>query len=243
MSTPPATPRETGQAGQEPPAALRARVLAAAREEAAPTRDEHRGAVRLVLGATIAGTFVLLAALGGFRRGSRSDALVGFVVGAGLTVAAFWSAITGRWWPGRSARARSMLGRPRGQLLFACIALAPLLAVVPLAADSLWSTAQLEAQPPGPRAHIACALLLLLQGSLPLLAFVLVRRGSDPVHPALTGAALGATAGAVASVLAYVRCPHPEAFHCVVAHVLPVVFLTLVGLVAGSALIGLRRRS
>jgi hypothetical protein len=83
---------------------------------------------------------------------------------------------------------------------------------------------------------------MLLQGSLPLLAFVLLRRGSDPVHPALTGAALGATAGAVASVLAYVRCPHTDPFHCVVAHVLPIVVLTLAGFVAGRALIDLPHR-
>ena len=59
---------------------------------------------------------------------------------------------------------------------------APLLAVVALCATLAWP------EPAGEHvdgsANLACGAISVLQGALPLLALLLPRRGTDPVHPA-----------------------------------------------------------
>jgi hypothetical protein len=81
-----------------------------------------------------------------------------------------------------------------------------------------------------------------VQGALPLVALLAPRRGTDPVHPAVTGAALGMTAGAWTAMMAYLRCPHPSAFHCIAAHVAPTLLLTVAGALLGHALLRVRAR-
>jgi hypothetical protein len=76
-----------------------------------------------------------------------------------------------------------------------------------------------------------------LQGALPLLALIVPRRGTDPVHPVFTGAALGMTAGAWTAMMAYLRCPHAVSLHCIVAHVVPMLVFAFVGALLGRALL------
>ena len=128
-----------------------------------------------------------------------------------------------------------MLGRPRSVLLAGVVVTAPLLALVALCATMAWPGAAIEE--PGSTANISCALMTIAQGALPLLALLLPRRGSDPVHPAITGAALGMTAGAWTVVMAYLRCPHAAAMHCIIAHVVPTLVLTVLGAALGWLLL------
>jgi hypothetical protein len=131
-----------------------------------------------------------------------------------------------------------MLGRPRPTLLLACVLAAPVLACAALAAAMIWPENAAE-EVPG-HAHVACAAMTLAQGALPLIALLLPRQGSDPVHPAITGAALGMTAGAWTAMMAYLRCPHVPASHCIIAHVVPTLLLTIVGAVLGRVLLRVR---
>jgi hypothetical protein len=212
----------------------RARAIAAVAEIAAPTRREHeRRALALGLGAAIA-TTALFFAMGGLAVGERPGMLVAFTSGIGL---AFAFAVT----LGGLSRGRpplAMLGRPAEHLLVVCFALAPALTVVALGAAALW---------PGdvhddvsPRAQLACLAISLIQGALPLAAMMILRRGTDPLHPGLTGAVLGTIAGGWTSAMAYLRCPHASVAHWLVAHVSPVVLLAVLGYVLGRALLKIR---
>lgn len=131
-----------------------------------------------------------------------------------------------------------MLGRPRHVLLLGCVLAATALAVVALAAGALWPAHAAEDVPSS--AHSACGLLTIVQGALPLATLLVPKRGSDPVHPAITGAALGMTAGAWTAMLAYLRCPHAAASHCIVAHVMPALVLTIAGALLGRMLLEIR---
>ena len=73
-----------------------------------------------------------------------------------------------------------------------------------------------------------------------LAAFLFLRRGSDPVHPRASGAALGAAAGAWASVLIHLHCPVAATDHVLLGHLAPVLFLSLAGVLVGRRLLGVR---
>jgi len=60
------------------------------------------------------------------------------------------------------------------------------------------------------------------------------------VSPRLTGAALGATAGAWGDVAHVPICGYTEPAHIVVGHILPVVLLALVGVIIGDRVVALR---
>jgi hypothetical protein len=207
---------------------LRARVLAQVKTEASPDRDAYRRRVGIISGVGAVATTALFFAMGGFAPGTRPVELVAFTAGLALFAAAVLTRIS-------SGRAQSMLGRPRSVLVTACVVAAPALALVALVAAMCW---------PGPaseettsHAHLACAAMTLAQGSLPLVALLVPRRGSDPVHPAITGAALGMTAGAWTAMMAYLRCPHAAAIHCIIAHVGPTLVLTALGALLGWVLL------
>jgi hypothetical protein len=207
---------------------LRARVLAEVAKTPSPTRAEHgkRVAVIAVIGALA--TLVLFFAMGGIKIGSKPLELVAFTAGfAAIAALVLKRLSTGR--PG------SMLGRPSRTLVVACVVAAPLLSISLLVAAVLWPHAAHE-QVAG-RTDWTCGSMTVIQGLLPMIVLLVPRRGADPVHPAITGAALGMTAGAFAAALAYVRCPHGETLHCVVAHVLPTLLLTALGAALGRALL------
>lgn len=211
---------------------LRARVLAAAKAEPSPTRTEHQRRLLLVVVMAALATATMFFVMGGFHSGARPMEMIAFTAGSGLAAAL----VVGRLaTPARG----SMLARPRSMLVAACVLAAPLLALVALGATLAW---------PGPageavhaRVHVACGAMTFVQGVLPLVALFLTRRGTDPVHPVITGAALGMTAGGWTAMMAYMRCPHAAAAHCVMAHVAPTILLTVVGAVLGAVI--LRPRS
>ena len=210
---------------------LRARVLAEAARAPAPTRREHRTKIAIIAAASVIATMGLFFATGGLFRGARPMELVAFTAGFGLVAALVLTRVSGRV-------SGSMLGRPRQVLLLGCVLAAPVLAIVACAAGALWPEHAAEQVPS--HAHLGCGLLTIVQGALPLAALLVPRRGSDPVHPALTGAALGMTAGAWTAMMAYLRCPHAAVLHCVGAHVVPTLVLTAAGALLGRALLKIR---
>ena len=220
-------------AERAPSAELRARVFAEVARAPSATCAEYKHRILLVAGIGAVATAALFVAVGGMSPGSRPLELVAFTVGFALVAVAVLTRLSSR-----SGAGRSMLGRPRSVLIAAVVASAPLLAVVAALASILWPAAASEHVEGS--IHLACGALSVLQGSLPLLALIVPRRGSDPVHPAVTGAALGMTAGAWTVVMAYLRCPHAALMHCVLAHVVPTLILTALGAVLGFVFLRVR---
>ena len=215
---------------KSPSADLRARVLSSVAETPALTRAEHRRRVAFIAVIGAIATTSLFFAMGGFARGARPTELIAFTAGSGLLAALVMTRL--------SSPGGSMLGRPRPWLLLGCIVAAPVLACAALAATMIWPEHAVEEV--SSRTHVACAAISLAQGALPLAALLLPRRESDPVHPAITGAALGMTAGAWTAMMAYLRCPHVPATHCILAHVLPTLLLTAAGALLGRFLLRVR---
>lgn len=210
---------------------LRARVLADAAIVPAPTRSQARFRVAAVTTIGALATTSIFYAMGGFARGGRPRELVGFVVGFALLSALVLTRLA-------AGRGGSMLGRPRSVIIAACIVAAPALALAALVAAHLWpepAGAEVDA-----KTHFACGLLTILQGALPLIVLLAPRAGSDPIHPAITGAALGMTAGAWTAMMAYLRCPHAAAMHCILAHVVPTLVLAVLGALLGRVLLRIR---
>ncbi len=213
------------------PSELRARVLAEVARAPAPTRREHRTRVMVLAAVGVVATTALFFATGGVLRGTRPLELVALTAGSGLLAAVVLTGIA-------AGPSRSMLGRPRSVLLVGAGLAAVALAVVACSIGMLWPDHASDTV--GPSAHLACGGLTVVQGALPLVALLLPRRGSDPVHPAVTGAALGMAAGAWSVVMAYLRCPHAAVSHCVAAHVLPTLALTAAGALLGRTLLRIR---
>ena len=207
---------------QQPAASsLRARVLAEAARTPSPTRAVHRRRALAIAAIGALATTLLFLALGGVSPGARPIEMIAFTVGFGLLAVATLTRVS-------SGERGSMLGRPRTVLLVAVVLTAPLLALVALGATLAWP-AHAGADPLGSSASLVCGLMSIAQGGVPLVALLLPRRGSDPVHPVIAGAALGMTAGAWTVVMAYLRCPHAAVMHGMVAHVAPTLVLAALG--------------
>jgi hypothetical protein len=71
-----------------------------------------------------------------------------------------------------------------------------------------------------------------------LVAFVAVRRRSDPVHPGVAGAALGVTAGVAAGTLVDLWCPVGFVQHVLLGHILPLLVVAALGAWAGRRFLG-----
>ncbi len=215
-----------------PSAAVRARVLAEARRSPALSRDV--GARRRV-GALAAGA-ALSVAIGarlGVHEGTRPLAYVVALTCAWLLVA------LGMTWAG-VARGRSMLGRAEGSRAAA-------VAATPLALLALWWALamvwpQTLANDSGWFEVVQCLVGTTLLGLGPLLAFLYLRRASEPVNPWLGGAALGAAAGAWGAAALIVICRHASPSHMVLGHVLPVVLVAGLGALLGGPVLAVRAR-
>jgi hypothetical protein len=212
-------------------AELRARILAEAKKTPAPTRAEHQKRVAIVVVLGTLATAVLFFAMGGFAPGARPAELIGFTAGFAFVAALILTKLSAQ-------RRGSMLPPARPLLATLCIVAAPVLAIAVLAATFMFPAHTDEDVPT--KTHLACGFMTVVQGALPLLVLVLPRRSSDPVHPVLTGAALGMTAGAWTAAMAYLRCPHAAASHCILAHVAPTLVLTVIGALLGRIFLRVR---
>jgi hypothetical protein len=214
-----------------PSSELRERVLLAAKKAPALTRAQFRARVGAIAVVGALATTSVFFAMGGFAQGTRPMELVCFTAGVGLFAAIVLTRLSAN-------RGSSMLGRPRSWLVTACVVSAPILAIVAFVSAQIWP--EHASEEVSGEIHIRCALATITQGALPLIALLVPKRGGDPVHPMVTGAALGMTAGAWTAMMAYLRCPHAAALHCIVAHVVPTLVLTALGAVLGRVLLRVR---
>lgn len=203
---------------------LKRRVLAAAQDEPSPTRGEaQRRASWLIAGAAIGmvAAYLLVVSVmdAPFERPGVLS-LGAFAGALSIAASALWISL---------ARGRSTLGRPRGALI-ASAASAPALL---LGWKLGWSGALGAVAEAPARLGLRCLLLCLITSALPLTLLLLARRGTDPRHPAVTGAALGAAVGALAWGLTDLWCPVTGPRHLLLGHLLPVLVVTAVGAVVG----------
>ncbi len=213
------------------PDELRKRVLEAATREPSPDRAAVRRSIQLASAVAVLSCLGLFVALGGVHLGTRPTQVVALTTVGWLLIAfaATWGAF---------GRGRSMLGRPAGWLLVVALATAPTF----LSWFLMWTMMWPEASAPVPAfgIHLACFTTTIVFSLSPLVAFVVARRGSDPVHPRATGAALGAAAGAWAGVMIDLHCPVSATAHVLVSHVAPIVFLAIAGAWLGRRVLGIR---
>lgn len=228
-------------------AELRARVLAAAAAEPAPTRaaiQRRNILIGMIAAAGEIGAFFIFAVfmsdsqllrLGGEvgpqQSLQRPVWLVAATVGGALGVAAMavWLAL---------GRGRSMLGRSRRRLLYGSVLIPVSLLVWKVCGGIAFGEAMVAwPERPGER----CLVLSLLVAVGPLLSFLAIRR-RVPVRPALNGAAMGFAAGACAWVAVDLWCPVAYVPHLLLGHVLPLFVLAGAGALLSRALLSLRPR-
>ena len=210
---------------------LRARILAEVKSQPAPARPEMRRRLLIGLVITLAFEGFLLVLIGGLHRGDRPPWLVAGNASLALVVAAITSWLA-------FGRGRSMVGRPRQVVLAVSALVVPALFLSILLLDQGTSAFQRGVPPVGN--HAQCFGLTALFSLVPLAFLVLARRGSDPVHPSATGAALGASAGAWAAVAMAIVCPYAELTHELIGHLAPILLVVALGAWAGRSVVGFR---
>jgi hypothetical protein len=211
-----------------PPASIRDRILEAARKEPAPTRDRARDRRRMALsfGVAIAlASFALVGSMGPLPRPFL------FACGAGWSLVAFVGTLVGL------SRGQMMLGRSTRALVATASAIAPVVLAWIL---MLVFYMQPPHVAPPMHVHLVCCAMGIAFAAAPLGAMLWIRRGTDPVHPAATGATLGSAAGAWGGLLIHLHCPYVDPAHVVAGHVLPIVLLAIAGALAGRRLLVVR---
>lgn len=207
-------------------------MLLAASQQPAATRDQiWRRNAWLLLSAGMV-PLLVFGAFGGVRAAPRPPALVlqtslgAGAIALGCAVVAF-------------SRGRSTLGRARMGLVSVAAA-APLALLGWKIATSASFERMMVSWPT--RVGLRCLLLSCLVAAWPLAVMAIIRRGSDPVQPGLTGAALGAAIGAASWVLVDLNCPVAYVPHLLLGHVLPLLLAMLAGAGLGQRFIALRGR-
>lgn len=203
------------------PPALRERVLRSVRDRPSATRPSARP-VRVAACALV----FSLAALSICARDPAADSRPRAAIIAGAIWGALVFATTARvlfvrrgaLWPSRGALRAAALGAPAALTLY------------PLLGSALWP---LPGPPEGGPHGAFCVAVSALLSSLVFAGLLAVHRKSDPVSPGLSGAALGALAGAWVALAQHVRCPFSDPAHALVTHVLPALLLSGLGWVIG----------
>lgn len=213
-----------------PSADVRTRLLSQVNRDRAPSRGEIRGRNAKLFLSAIAVSWGVFLLSGGVHGGARPRALVAETVigAAAIALTALMVAL---------GRGRSMLGRSNGVLLGLVVGTPLAMFALKLGVSSQFH-GMMESMPERP--GFRCLLLSCLMAAWPLVAVVMTRRGSDPVHPRLTGAALGVAVGACSWVLVDMWCPVAYVPHLMLGHVLPLVLLSIAGAWLGK-FVALRR--
>jgi hypothetical protein len=214
--------------------ALKARILAQAAATPSSTRAAARAYSWLVLPSSIIVAATLFFAFDGPRHGQGratwfyAASSLGWAMVATLSV---WGALH---------RGGSAVGRPNAWLMaFALGTPASLFALMFAFAVSHPEVTLVHPE----RLGLKCLGLTVAAAVFPLISLAILKRGSDPVHPAATGAALGSACGASAGVMVEMWCPVATPAHVAVGHILPIVAMALLGAVFGARIIAMRARS
>jgi hypothetical protein len=209
-------------------AALKRQILEAARKSPAPRRKSRKAQGALLIGLALAAMFALYFQWGGpLNAASRSGPITAWVL---LGTALLASVAT---WLSLPAR-RSMLPRPPHLLLAVALG-------VPVMVGAwlgLWSLVTVD---PFVRFGWRCLGLTAATAPWPFAVLVWASRRLDPVSPQLSGAAMGAAAGAWAAVMVELWCPLTSASHVLVGHVSPLLLLVGAGAALGEWTLRLRR--
>ena len=213
---------------REPLPELRGRVLAAVRAEPAPARSAARRRAWLTLGIAAALAIAIFTHFGGIRTSGRPALLI-------LWTCLGWSVVASVAAAVAVARGRSMLGRSTATLLI-LIAAAPLVLLAWKIGVTIPFGPEMTAPWPG-RPGFRCLGLSLAMSAPLLMALLVMRRGSDPVHPGVAGAALGITAAIAAGTLVDLWCPVAYLPHVLLGHILPLAIGAASGAWAGRRLL------
>ena len=207
---------------------LKRRVLAAVQSEPAPTRSAVRRRAWLIFAVCTAIALAIFAEAGGIHTYDRPIALI-LWTSVGWIVAASAAAAFG------VARGRSMLGRSSASLAVLVVALPLAILAWKIAVTVPFGPQMIAPWPERP--GFRCLGLSLVMATPLLVAFVVMRRRSDPVHPGMAGAVLGITAGLAAGSLVDLWCPVGHIPHVVLGHILPLVVVAFAGAWAGRRLL------
>jgi hypothetical protein len=210
----------------------RARLLAELQQQPSPTRRDRQLRNLLLLMSAVVVPLVVWWQYGGVRIQSRPT---WYVVGTsvGWTIVAAW-AVWGSLSPGPT-----MLGRSRRWMRWVVVLTPTVLFLWMLG----WDFVDADRLEPWPeRWGKKCLNLTMLLGAWPLLALLLMRRGSEPLHPGTRGAAIGAAVGCSTGVLIDLWCPITDPMHMLLGHILPLVILILAGLLLGRWLLRMRQQ-
>lgn len=207
---------------------LKRRVLAAVRTEPAPTQRTVRQRGWLTFAICTAVALAIFAEAGGLRTYARPGLLIVWT-SVGWIVAASAAAAFG------VARGRSTLGHSTASLIWLIVALPLVLLAWKIGVTVPFGPEMMEPWPGRP--GFRCLRLSLATAAPLLVAFVVMRRRSDPVHPGIAGAVLGLTAGIAAGTFVDLWCPIAHLPHVLLGHILPLVVLALVGAWVGRRLL------
>jgi hypothetical protein len=207
---------------------VRQRLLAAVASEPAPTQRavQRRGWLTLAVSAVLA--LAIFAHFGGIRIYDRPGLLVVWTC-LGWGIAAGVAAAVG------VARGRAMLGRSTASLAM-LVALTPLVLLAWKVGVTVPFGPQMMVPWPG-RPGFRCLALSLAMAAPLLGALLVLRRRSDPVHPAVAGAAFGITAAITAGALVDLWCPVAYLPHVLLGHILPLLLVAGFGAWAGRRLL------
>jgi hypothetical protein len=215
----------------EPPPDLRRRVLEAVGKEPVLPRPEgtRRRAAILALGfgAMIAQTLAISLPKTRGRPLGYVEVLV--VVWSLVAVLATWAGVV---------RGRSMLGRPLRWRLATTVLTPLVLLATWIPVTMYWPQTLSDASTP--IRHAGCVLGTFALAAGPLVAFFRLRRRSDPVHPWLTGAAIGTAAAAWGAMAMPLVCGFTSPLHMILGHLLPVILIAGLGGALGERLVALR---
>lgn len=216
---------------ETPPNDLREQLLRAVQAVPSPPRAAVSRANAIAIAAGAIAALGLFIATGGARWGDRSLAVVAFTVVGWLAVGA---ALTVRV----AYRSRSMLG-PASSIIVLSVAAALSALVAAVFVRAFFGETSFSSGLPA-KSHVACLVLTFVFALGPTVALFFMRRASDPVHPRLSGAALGAVGGVWAGLLINLHCPASDDVHLLLGHVGPVVVLACAGALLGRAVLGIR---
>jgi hypothetical protein len=214
------------------PSDAKARLMAALRGAPSSTRSTARVWAWLVLPSGVIVASALFFAFHGIEHGGGRPR--SFYVACAVS----WTAVAAASMWGALGRARASSWRSRSALL-AVAAVTPALLFAIMFAMAVIQPEVTAIHPE--RLGLKCLGLTLAAAAFPLVALLYVRRESDPVHPATTGAALGSACGASAGIMVELWCPVSAPAHVAFGHILPIVLLAVLGAVLGARMLGLRR--